>query len=108
MLDQSAVDRLRKEAIPPRSRLIGGEWRAAFEDGRWRSPTARRSASPARSGHPTPPPRTRRRAESAADFLRVNAYGGSDVAVPMAGMEQSGDGVDKSMHADLKTVWMKL
>lgn len=46
-------------------------------------------------------------------LLHVNTYGGSDVTVPMAGMKQSGNGVDKSMHAmekytDLKTVWMKL
>jgi gamma-glutamyl-gamma-aminobutyraldehyde dehydrogenase len=46
-------------------------------------------------------------------LMHVNTYGGSDVTVPMAGMKQSGNGVDKSMHAlaeytDLKTVWMKL
>ncbi|AHD03574.1 aldehyde dehydrogenase family protein [Leisingera methylohalidivorans] len=46
-------------------------------------------------------------------LLHVNTYGGSDITVPMAGMKQSGNGVDKSMHAfekytDLKTVWMKL
>ncbi|MFV0490690.1 MAG: aldehyde dehydrogenase family protein [Pseudorhodobacter sp.] len=46
-------------------------------------------------------------------LLHVNTYGGADVTVPMAGMKQSGNGVDKSMHAldkytDLKTVWMKL
>lgn len=46
-------------------------------------------------------------------LLHVNTYGGSDITVPMAGMKQSGNGVDKSVHAfekytDLKTVWMKL
>jgi gamma-glutamyl-gamma-aminobutyraldehyde dehydrogenase len=46
-------------------------------------------------------------------LLHVNTYGGSDVTVPMGGMKQSGNGVDKSLHAldkylDLKTVWMKL
>lgn len=48
-----------------------------------------------------------------AGLLHVNTYGGSDVTVPMAGMKQSGNGADKSLHAidkytDLKTVWMKL
>ena len=48
-----------------------------------------------------------------AGLLHVNTYGGSDVTVPMAGFKQSGNGVDKSLHAfekytDLKTVWMKL
>lgn len=46
-------------------------------------------------------------------MLHVNTYGGSDVTVPMGGMKQSGNGVDKSLHGldkyvDLKTVWMKL
>ncbi|WP_435256671.1 aldehyde dehydrogenase family protein [Thioclava sp. FR2] len=45
--------------------------------------------------------------------LHVNTYGGSDITTPMGGMKQSGNGVDKSLHAldkyvDLKTVWMKL
>ena len=48
-----------------------------------------------------------------AGLLHVNTYGGSDVTVPMAGMKQSGNGADKSLHAidkytDLKTVWMKI
>ncbi|MGR3711486.1 MAG: aldehyde dehydrogenase family protein [Alterinioella nitratireducens] len=48
-----------------------------------------------------------------AGLLHVNTYGGSGVNVPMAGMKQSGNGVDKSLHAldkyvDLKTVWIKL
>jgi len=48
-----------------------------------------------------------------AGLMHVNTYGGSDVTVPMAGMKQSGNGADKSLHAidkytDLKTVWMKL
>lgn len=46
-------------------------------------------------------------------MLHVNTYGGSDVTIPMAGMKQSGNGIDKSLHAldkyvDLKSVWMKL
>ncbi|RMF40398.1 MAG: aldehyde dehydrogenase family protein [Alphaproteobacteria bacterium] len=46
-------------------------------------------------------------------LLHVNTYGGSDITVPMGGMKQSGNGVDKSLHAldkylDYKTVWMKL
>ncbi|MFV0383856.1 aldehyde dehydrogenase [Paracoccus sp. (in: a-proteobacteria)] len=48
-----------------------------------------------------------------AGVMHVNTYGGADVTVPLAGMKQSGNGVDKSLHAlekytDLKTVWMKL
>lgn len=48
-----------------------------------------------------------------AGLMHVNTYGGSDISVPMAGMKQSGNGADKSLHAldkytDLKTVWMKL
>lgn len=46
-------------------------------------------------------------------LLHVNTYGGADVTVPLGGMKQSGNGVDKSLRAldkyvDLKTVWMKL
>ena len=46
-------------------------------------------------------------------MVHVNTYGGSDITTPMGGMKQSGNGVDKSLHAldkyvDLKTVWMKL
>lgn len=46
-------------------------------------------------------------------MLHVNTYGGSDVTIPMAGMKQSGNGVDKSLHAldkyvDLKSVWMNI
>ena len=43
----------------------------------------------------------------------VNTYGGSDSTLPLAGVKQSGNGADKSLHAfdkftDLKSVWMKL
>ena len=46
-------------------------------------------------------------------MLHVNTYGGSDVTIPMGGMKQSGNGIDKSLHAldkyvDLKSVWMKI
>lgn len=46
-------------------------------------------------------------------MLHVNTYGGSDVTIPMGGMKQSGNGVDKSLHAldkyvDLKSVWMNI
>ncbi|PLS21247.1 aldehyde dehydrogenase [Amylibacter cionae] len=46
-------------------------------------------------------------------MLHVNTYGGSDITIPMSGMKQSGNGVDKSLHAldkyvDLKSVWMKI
>ncbi|WP_432695013.1 aldehyde dehydrogenase family protein [Marinobacterium sp. YM272] len=46
-------------------------------------------------------------------LVHVNTYGGADCSVPLGGMKQSGNGVDKSLHAfdkymDLKTVWMKL
>lgn len=45
--------------------------------------------------------------------VHVNTYGGPDVTVPMGGVGQSGNGVDKSLHAfdkytDLKTAWIKL
>ncbi len=48
-----------------------------------------------------------------AGVVHVNTYGGPDVTVPMGGMKQSGNGVDKSMHAlekyvELKTAWMAL
>ena len=43
----------------------------------------------------------------------VNTYGGSDNTLPLAGVKQSGNGADKSLHAfdkftDLKSVWIKL
>jgi len=46
-------------------------------------------------------------------MLHVNTYGGSDVTIPMGGMKQSGNGIDKSLHAldkyvDLKSVWMNI
>lgn len=46
-------------------------------------------------------------------MLHVNTYGGSDVTIPMGGMKQSGNGIDKSLHAldkyvDLKSVWMSI
>jgi gamma-glutamyl-gamma-aminobutyraldehyde dehydrogenase len=43
----------------------------------------------------------------------VNCYGGADITVPLAGVKQSGNGADKSMHAldkylDYKTAWIQL
>lgn len=35
-------------------------------------------------------------------MLHVNTYGGSDVTIPMGGMKQSGNGIDKSLHAPEK------
>jgi gamma-glutamyl-gamma-aminobutyraldehyde dehydrogenase len=48
-----------------------------------------------------------------AGVVHVNTYGGPDVTVPMAGMKQSGNGADKSLHAmdkyiSLKTSWTAL
>ena len=48
-----------------------------------------------------------------AGLVHVNTYGGSDITVPLGGVRQSGNGVDKSLHAldkyvDLKTAWMQL
>ncbi|MEZ5447792.1 MAG: aldehyde dehydrogenase [Thiolinea sp.] len=45
--------------------------------------------------------------------VHVNTYGGPDVTVPLGGVKQSGNGVDKSLHAldkytDLKTAWIQL
>jgi 4-(gamma-glutamylamino)butanal dehydrogenase len=45
--------------------------------------------------------------------VHVNTYGGADATVPLAGMKQSGNGADKSLHAlekytDLKTAWIQL
>lgn len=45
--------------------------------------------------------------------VHVNCYGGPDVTVPLAGVGQSGNGADKSLHAidkytDLKTAWIEL
>ena len=45
--------------------------------------------------------------------LFVNCYGGADGTMPLGGMKQSGNGVDKTIHAfdkyvDLKTAWIKL
>jgi len=45
--------------------------------------------------------------------MHVNTYGGADGTVPLGGVGQSGNGVDKSLHAidkyiNLKTAWMKL
>lgn len=45
--------------------------------------------------------------------VHVNTYGGTTLAVPMAGMKQSGNGADRSLHAlekytSLKTAWIKL
>lgn len=33
-------------------------------------------------------------------LVHVNTYGGSDITTPMGGMKQSGNGVDKSLHAN--------
>jgi 4-(gamma-glutamylamino)butanal dehydrogenase len=46
-----------------------------------------------------------------AGVVHVNAYGGTDVTVPLGGFGQSGFGRDKSLHAfdaytDLKTAWI--
>ncbi|MEZ5449911.1 MAG: aldehyde dehydrogenase family protein [Thiolinea sp.] len=48
-----------------------------------------------------------------AGLVHVNCYGGADVTVPLGGLKQSGNGVDKSLHAldkytDLKTAWIQL
>ena len=48
-----------------------------------------------------------------AGTVFVNTYGGSDNTLPLAGVKQSGNGSDKSLHAldkftDLKSVWMKI
>ena len=48
-----------------------------------------------------------------AGVVHVNTYGGADITVPLGGMGQSGNGVDKSLHAldkylDLKTAWISL
>ena len=43
----------------------------------------------------------------------INTYGGADVTMPLGGVKQSGNGVDKSLHAmdkyiNLKTAWIQL
>lgn len=48
-----------------------------------------------------------------AGVVHVNTYGGPDITVPLGGVKQSGNGVDKSLHAldkytDLKTAWIQL
>lgn len=48
-----------------------------------------------------------------AGVVHVNTYGGTNITVPMGGFKQSGNGVDKSLHAlakfsNLKTAWMQL
>ena len=48
-----------------------------------------------------------------AGVIHVNTYGGADNTVPLGGHKQSGNGVDKSLHAmdkyiDLKTAWIQL
>ena len=48
-----------------------------------------------------------------AGTVYVNTYGGADVAMPMAGVKQSGNSVDKSLHAldkytNLKAVWIHI
>lgn len=48
-----------------------------------------------------------------AGVVHVNTYGGAENSLPLSGMKQSGNGVDKSLHAldryvNLKTAWIKL
>ncbi|MGB1239418.1 MAG: aldehyde dehydrogenase family protein, partial [Pseudomonadales bacterium] len=48
-----------------------------------------------------------------AGVVHVNTYGGADITVPLGGHKQSGNGVDKSLHAidkytELKTAWIQL
>lgn len=48
-----------------------------------------------------------------AGVVHVNTYGGPDNTVPLGGVKQSGNGVDKSLHAldkyiNLKTAWIQL
>jgi 4-(gamma-glutamylamino)butanal dehydrogenase len=48
-----------------------------------------------------------------AGVVHVNAYGGTDITVPLGGFKQSGFGRDKSLHAldkysDLKAAWIQL
>lgn len=48
-----------------------------------------------------------------AGLIHVNTYGGSDLTVPLGGLQQSGNGHDKSLHAlnkylDVKTAWIQL
>ena len=48
-----------------------------------------------------------------AGVVHVNTYGGADIAVPLPGHRQSGNGTDKSLHAldkysNLKTAWIQL
>ena len=48
-----------------------------------------------------------------AGVVHVNTYGGADGTVPLGGVGQSGNSVDKSLHAltnytSLKTAWIKL
>lgn len=48
-----------------------------------------------------------------AGVVHVNTYGGADNTVPLGGVKQSGNGVDKSLHAfdkyvDHKTAWIQL
>ena len=46
-------------------------------------------------------------------LMHVNTYGGADGTVPLGGVRQSGNGLDKSLHAiekyiNIKTAWIKL
>lgn len=48
-----------------------------------------------------------------AGVVHVNTYGGADITVPLGGVKQSGNGVDKSLHAfdkyiNHKTAWIQL
>jgi gamma-glutamyl-gamma-aminobutyraldehyde dehydrogenase len=45
--------------------------------------------------------------------MYINTYGGADVTIPLGGIKQSGNGVDRSLHAmdkyiNLKTAWIQL
>lgn len=127
MLSHDTINALRDKAIPNHSPLIGS--RAAFQDGRWSrmDPAARKRVMHRWADIANDSDLGRARAvwssklltahiatkRITAGLMQANTYGGSDVTVPMAGMKQSGNGADKSLHAidkypDLKTVWMKL
>ena len=48
-----------------------------------------------------------------AGVVHVNTYGGAENTVPLGGVQQSGNGHDKSLHAidkyvNLKTAWIQL
>lgn len=48
-----------------------------------------------------------------AGVVHVNCYGGADISMPLGGVKQSGNGVDKSLHSlekytNLKSAWVAL